>query len=109
MNKEEILKYLDWYFYNDNGCGDKNAIKKYEELKEFIKNLEQYNDKFCKVIIYLLRKYKYDLMTEFKDELHWYDEEYFNLIEIFEKIAAEMNEEMPELWYIYGFGSQPNS
>ena len=65
MDKDEALKYLDWYFYNDGGMTDKAAVKYYEELKELIEHLKQCVDRFCKIDIYLLRKYQEDLLKEF--------------------------------------------
>ena len=88
------------------------------EIAELIKKQEENADKIAKVNIYLLRKYKDDLLKEFELEVEK-EEKFINnymlncseelkeeliINKIYEEIAKRMNEEMPEPWYCYGFG-----
>ena len=100
----EAIKELDWYFdHLDNpGLIDCAAKTAYKELKKYLEQA----DKMYKVNIYLLRKYKNDLIKEFKGEDEIY--EYIKLMNIFEEIAKVMNEEIPGPWYTYGIGRKEN-
>lgn len=97
------IKYLDWFFYQDEGICDKTAVKAYEKLKDYINILENNNDKIYKINIYLMRKYKDDLIKEFGGENN-----FIQWLKIFEDIIKQMNEEMPEPWYTYGIGRKEN-
>lgn len=90
-----------------------------------IQTLEQQTDRLYKINLYLLRKYKDDLIKEFNINIPkgTLDDPWFKLLEatfnqkinmedetlilslITSKIEEEMNKEMPELWYCYGFNS----
>lgn len=90
------------------------------EIAELIKKQEETMDTVQKVNIYLLRKYKDELLKEF--EIDVANEEKFiaeviktdnesikqGLIinKIYSKIAEKMNKEMPDPWYCYGFGGK---
>ena len=92
---------------------------------EDIQALEQQTDRLYKVNLYLLRKYKDDLIKEFNIDIPngVIDDPWFKLLEvafnsqinyeseslilslIISKIEEEMNKEMPEPWYCYSFCS----
>lgn len=92
------------------------------EIASDIEKLEREMDKVQKVNIYLMRKYRDELLKEFPEtigdtELQELVEEITktskdNMLEIFksmslyDQIAKKMNEEMPEPWYCYGFTSK---
>lgn len=72
-------------------------------MEDRINDINIYDiDKVAKVNIYLLRKYGIDLMREFGIK----NDDPFALAKTFDIIAVEMNKEMPELWYTYGFGGK---
>ena len=94
-----------------------------------IQALEQQTDRLYKINLYLLHKYKDDLIKEFNIDIPkgTLDDPWFKLLEatfnqkidmedetlilslITSKIEQKMNEEMPEPWYCYSFGSINNS
>ena len=102
VNKDEAIKYLNWYFYEDDGMADKDAVQEYENLREYIENLEKCYDKVGKVCIYLLRKYHKEFMKQYKDKFN--STEWRDILLAFEISSKEMNKEMPEPWYTYCFG-----
>lgn len=86
------------------------------EVADLVKKQEEEADKICKVNIYLMRKYGSELLKDFKDSPEGIAQEkiineiptcnddikemlFYNAI--FDKIANEMNEEMPHPWYCY--------
>ena len=89
-----------------------------------IQSLEKQTDRLYKINLYLLRKYKDDLIKEFNINIPEgvLNDPWFKLLEttfnqkvtmedetlilslITSKIEEEMNKEMPEPWYCYGFG-----
>lgn len=91
-----------------------------------IQQLERQTDRLYKINLYLLRRYKDDLIKEFNIEVpeKVFDDPWFKLLEtafnqkvnledetllltlITSKIEAEMNKEMPESWYCYSFGAK---
>lgn len=90
------------------------------QLAADIERMEESYDKIQKVNIWLMRRYRKDLIEEFSDEKIKEDySEIFNLknadtkglkealivSHLFDRIAEEMNKEMPLPWYMYGFGS----
>ena len=101
MTKDEVIKYLDWYFLDDGeGSFDKTAVDSYKDLKKYIDQLEHTADRMYKIALYLLRKYKDDLMKEYgceNDELSFF-------LTVMDRIYVKMYKEMPELWYTYGIG-----
>ena len=102
IDKDNAIKYLDWYFYDDDGGADKYAVQEYENLKEYIGNLEKCYDKVGKVCIYLLRKYHKEVLEQSKYKFN--STEWRDILLAFEVALKEMNEEMPEPWYTYCFG-----
>ena len=84
---------------------------------ENVEKIAKTNDKIMKVNIYLMRKYLDELEKEFEDEFHQkfsvdgipqesLDDNFVKIMRInmiFDKIAEHMNNEMPLLWYEYGF------
>ena len=99
-----------------------------EWVKE-IQSLEKQTDRLYKINLYLLRKYKDDLIKEFNINIPEgvLNDPWFKLLETTfnQKITAEdetlilslitsriediMNKEMPEPWYCYGFNTLNNS
>ena len=99
------------------------------EWVEEIQSLEKQTDRLYKINLYLLRKYKDDLIKEFNINIPEgvLNDPWFKLLEttfnqkitaedealilslIISKIEDIMNKEMPEPWYCYGFGSANNS
>lgn len=93
-----------------------------------IQFLEKQTDRLYKINLYLLRKYKDDLIKEFNIDIPKgvLEDPWFKLLEttfnqkitmkdetlilslITSKIEEEMNKEMPEPWYCYGFGGKIN-
>ena len=83
-------------------------------------------DRLYKINLYLLRKYKDDLIKEFNIEIPEgvFNDPWFKLLEttfnqkvdkedetlimslITSKIEEEMKKEMPDPWYCYGFGGK---
>lgn len=102
INKDKAIKYLNWYFYEDDGMADKDVVQEYENLKEYIGNLEKCYDKVGKVCIYLLRKYEKEFIEQYKYKSNF--EEWHDIMLAFDKISEEMNRKMPEPWYTYCFG-----
>ena len=94
-----------------------------------IQSLEKQTDRLYKINLYLLRKYKDDLIKEFNINIpeEVLEDPWFKLLEttfnqkitmedetlilslITSKIEEEMNKEMPEPWYCYGFNALNNS
>ena len=94
-----------------------------------IQLLEKQTDRLYKINLYLLRRYKDDLIKEFNIDIPKgvLEDPWFKLLEttfnqkitmenetlilslITSKIEEEMNKEMPEPWYCYGFGSLNSS
>ena len=94
-----------------------------------IQALEKQIDRLYKINLYLLRKYKDDLIKKFNIDIPEgvLNDPWFKLLEttfnqkitmedetlilslITSKIEEEMNKEMPEPWYCYGFSSANNS
>ena len=94
-----------------------------------IQNLEQQMDRLYKINLYLLRKYKNDLIKEFNIEIpeNIFNDPWFKLLEatfnskidcenetlilslITAKIEEEMKKKMPEPWYCYSFGNINNN
>lgn len=94
-----------------------------------IQALEKQTDRLYKINLYLLRKYKNDLIKEFNIDIPKgvLNDPWFKLLEttfnqkitmedetlilslITSRIEEEMNKEMPEPWYCYSFGSINNS
>lgn len=94
-----------------------------------IQSLEQQTDRLYKINLYLLRKYKDDLIKEFNIEIpeNIFNDPWFKLLEatfndkvdyenetlilslITTKIEEEMKKEMPEPWYCYSFGNINNN
>ena len=105
MNKEEVIKQLDWYFDHLNNYGLMECAAKtaYRKLKEYLEQVEKNIDKIYKINIYLMRKYKDNLIKEFGSENN-----FIQWLKIFEDIVKQMNEEMPEPWYTYGIGGKEN-
>lgn len=88
-----------------------------------IQTLEKQTDRLYKINLYLLRKYKDELIKEFNIDIPEgiLDDPWFKLLEsafnqkvttedetlilslITSKIEQKMNEEMPEPWYCYSF------
>lgn len=88
-----------------------------------IQALEKQTDRLYKINLYLLRKYKDELIKEFNIDIPEgiLDDPWFKLLEsafnqqitmenetlilslITSKIEQKMNEEMPEPWYCYSF------
>lgn len=99
------------------------------EWVEEIQSLEKQTDRLYKINLYLLRKYKDDLIKEFNINIPEgvLNDPWFKLLETTfnQKITAEdetlilslitsriediMNKEMPEPWYCYGFNTLNNS
>ena len=102
IDKDKAIKYLDWYFYDDDGMADKYAVQEYENLKKHIENLEKCYDKVGKVCIYLLRKHEKEFIEQYKYKSNF--EEWHGIMLAFDKISEEMNRKMPEPWYTYCFG-----
>lgn len=91
-----------------------------------IQTLEKQTDRLYKINLYLLRKYKDDLIKEFNIDIPKgvLEDPWFKLLEttfnqkvtmedetlilslITSKIEEEMNKEMPEPWYCYGIGQK---
>lgn len=87
------------------------------EIASDIERLEREMDKVQKVNIYLLRKYREELLKEFPDTSKPISEllgdinkvdlsETMKILSLYDRIAEKMNEEMPEPWYCYGFTSK---
>lgn len=94
-----------------------------------IQVLEKQTDRLYKINLYLLRRYKDDLIKEFNINIPEgvLEDPWFKLLEtifnqkitmedetlilslITSKIEQKMNEEMPEPWYCYGFNALNNS
>ena len=91
-----------------------------------IQALESQMDDLYKINLYLLRRYKDDLIKEFNIELPEIPNEWQVLLNvafntttpppdsdtlvlpiIMNKIKEQMNKEMPEPWYCYGIGNIP--
>ena len=99
------------------------------EWVDDIQLLEKQIDRLYKINLYLLRRYKDDLIKEFNIDIpkRVLEDPWFKLLEttfnqkitmedetlilslITSKIEEEMNKEMPESWYCYGFGSLNSS
>ena len=96
------------------------------DLSKALQNIEYQMDKMYKINLYLLRKYKDNLIEELNIQI---PQEYFDnpYVQIFEKlfdtqvnqedetfkmmlittaILKEMNEEMPGPWYCYSFNNK---
>lgn len=91
-----------------------------------IQNIEWQMDRLYKINLYLLRRYKDDLIKEFNIEVPEgiFNDPWFKLLEstfnqnvdtesetlilslITSKIEEEMKKEMPDPWYCYGFGGK---
>ena len=93
------------------------------ELAQDLARLEEQTDEIYKIGLFLLRRYKDDLMKEFSisrfdltdetralaklmkvdvdNEDTWNDIIFFQIVN---KIKMKMKEEMPDPWYCYGFG-----
>lgn len=96
-----------------------NITRKAIEIASDIEKLEREMDKVQKVNIYLMRKYRDELLKEFPEtigdtELQKFAEEMTEIskdrmiemlksMSLYEQIAKKMNEEMPEPWYCYGY------
>lgn len=96
------------------------------EWADDIQDLEKQVDRLYKINLYLLRRYKDDLMKEFSINIPEgvLDDPWFKLLEatfnqnidyenetlalslITSQIENIMYKEMPEPWYCYGFGSK---
>ena len=98
------------------------------DLAEDLRRIEEQMDDMCKVNLYLLRRYKDDLIQEFNIEIPqgifedpWFKalEQIFNqnvkyenetliLSLIINRIKEKMKQEMPDPWYCYGIGGMPD-
>ena len=99
------------------------------EWVDDIQMLEKQTDRLYKINLYLLRKYKDDLIKEFNINIpeEILEDPWFKLLEttfnqkitmedetlilslITSRIEEEMNKEIPEPWYCYGFNTLNNS
>ena len=97
------------------------------DLANAVSHIDEQLDDMYKINLYLLRRYKDDLLKEFQlenDELpqEWVDmlskvfnttydpkNESIQLMRITNKIKEKMKEEMPYPWYCYGFGGSENA
>ena len=95
-----------------------NLEKKALELASQFNTLESLADSNYKVSMWLMNRFKKELLEEFKDKLDdetikmfaYLGENVNNFISytrIYSLILDEMKEKMPEPWYEYGFGSAP--
>lgn len=96
-----------------------NITNKVIEIASDIQKQEKAMDMIYKVNIYLMREYGKEVLEKFKDraDIKKYCENVLINIQnnklkdmlltemLFKEIAADMNKEMPEPWYVYGFGS----
>ena len=92
--------------------------KKTLEIASDFKTLESLADGNYKVTLWLMQRFKKELLEEFKDNL---DDEVTKAVtmlgdkvenfaiymQIYYLILNKMEEKMPEPWYNYGFGSAP--
>ncbi len=95
-----------------------NLEKKALELASEFHTLENLADGNYKVSMWLMSRFKKELLEEFKDKL---DDETIKIFahlgdninsfiaytKVYSLILEEMKEKMPEPWYNYGFGSAP--
>lgn len=98
------------------------------DLADDLKHMEDQMDDLYKINLYLMRRYKDDLIKElgikkpeklpeefymlpkiFNNVIYEEDEmlEFYTILAATNKIREKMKEEMPEPWYCYGFGSKP--
>ena len=119
--KEEIVM-------NEYLATKSHLTNKILEWVNEIQALEKQTDRLYKINLYLLRKYKDELIKEFDIDIPEgiLDDPWFKLLEsafnqqitmenetlilslITSKIEQKMNEEMPEPWYCYSFGGKIN-
>ena len=113
----------------DNYLASKSQLtNKILDWVKDIQNIEQQMDRLYKINLYLLRRYKDDLIKEFNIEVPEgiFNDPWFKLLEstfnqkvdtenetlimslITSKIEEEMKKEMPDPWYCYGFGRKEN-
>ena len=113
----------------DNYLASKSQLtNKVLDWVKDIQNIEWQMDRLYKINLYLLRRYKDDLIKEFNIEVPEgiFNDPWFKLLEttfnqkidkedetlimslITSKIEEEMKKEMPDLWYCYGFGGKEN-
>lgn len=90
------------------------------EIVDLIKKQEETTDTVQKVNIYLLRKYKDELLKEFEIDVAKEEKFIAEIVKtnnesikqlliinkIYSIIAEKMNKEMPDPWYCYGFGGK---
>lgn len=99
------------------------------DLANTLSRIDEQLDDSYKINIYLLRRYKEDLIKEFNIELpeNIFDDPWYKIFEktfiknelakddtlilmlIMNKIKEKMKEEMPNPWYCYGFGGKENA
>lgn len=95
-------------------------------LTNSLQSIENQMDDLYKINLYLLRRYKDDLIKEFNIEIpeKVFNDPWFKLLEtvfnqnvdhedetlifslIISKIRETMKKEMPDPWYCYGFGGK---
>ena len=113
----------------DNYLASKSQLtNKILDWVKDIQSMEWQMDRLYKINLYLLRKYKDDLIKEFNIEVPEgvFNDPWFKLLEstfnqkvdkedetlimslITSKIEEEMKKEMPDPWYCYGFGGKGN-
>lgn len=99
------------------------------DLANTLSRIDEQLDDMYKINLYLLRRYKDDLIKEFNINIpeNVLDDPWFKLLEktfnqnvnfesetllltlITNKIKEKMKEEMPEPWYCYGIGGNTNA
>lgn len=99
------------------------------DLANTLSRIDEQLDDLYKINLYLLRRYKDDLIKEFHIDIPEgiLDNPWFKLLEttfnqsvnlesetllltlITNKIKEKMKEEMPDPWYCYGIGGNPNA
>lgn len=96
-----------------------NITNKAIEVASDIQKQEKVMDTIYKVNIYLMRKYGKELLEKFKErpDIKKYCESVLIDLQndklkdmlltemLFKEIATDMNKEMPDPWYTYGFGN----
>ena len=104
MIKSEALENLDQYFSVGDGFDAEIISESYWFIKKRLEDSEQLIDTLIKILIYLFRHYKQDLFKKFNCN----DNNWINLLTVYNKIVDEMKQEMSEQWYTYGIGGKEN-
>ena len=107
MTREEAIEVIS----QDIPCEhDKDLI---EAFRMAIKALEQEYivpkkeiDKIVKILMWFFRKYSEELKEEFKESIDGQTNEFIISMIVADEIYSKMNDIMPNMWYLYGFGSK---